>query len=70
MLAAEEYLMDTLKQVQAAGKNLHITIPPEEVEPALARLSPRGLFIQTSTRTEDEARALLENGERWSRDRE
>lgn len=63
------YFMETLKLVQAAGKNLHITIPPEEVEFALAQLSARGLFIQTSTSTELEARTLLANVERWSRDR-
>ena len=63
------HYMDTLKQVQVAGKNLHITIAADEVEPALAQLSARGLFIQTSTRTEHEARALLANAEQWSRDR-
>ena len=62
------HFMATLKQVQAAGKNLHIAIPSDEVEPALAQLSARGLFIQTSTHTEEEARALLENAERWSHD--
>ena len=62
--------METLKLVQAAGKNLYITISADEVEPALAELSARGLFIQTSARTEAEARALLVNAERWSRDLE
>ena len=64
------HFMDTLKRVQAAGKNLHITIPADEVEAALAQLSARGLFIETSTSTENEARALLANVERWSRDRQ
>ena len=57
---------DVLKKVQTAGKNLHITIPAEEVEHALSFLSARGLFIQASTQTEAEARALLKSAERWS----
>jgi len=63
------HYMGTLKKVQAAGKNLHITIPADEVEAALSQLSARGLFIQTSTRTESDARALLAQAERWSVDR-
>jgi hypothetical protein len=60
------HYMETLKGVQRSGKNLHITLSPEEVEPALAQLSARGLFISTWCRTEAEARALLKNAERWS----
>lgn len=62
------HYMDVLKKVQTAGKNLHITIGAGEVESALSELSARGLFINTSTKTEEEARALLKNAERWSRD--
>jgi 5-methyltetrahydrofolate--homocysteine methyltransferase len=61
--------MPVLKKVQAAGKNLHITIPAHEVEAVLAELSARGLFIATGCETEDEARALLRKAETWSRDR-
>jgi hypothetical protein len=62
------HYMPALKKVQAAGKNLHIGIPASEVEEALSQLSARGLFIETRCRTEAEARALLANAERWSRD--
>jgi len=62
------HYMPVLKKVQAAGKNLHITIPAGEVEDALAKLSARGLFIATRCETEGQARALLKNAERWSRD--
>jgi len=61
------HYLDTLRLVQAAGKNLHITIPPEEVEPALELLSARGLFIETHCATEEQARALLRNAEGWSK---
>ena len=63
------HYMDTLKQVQAAGKNLHISIAAEEVQYALIHLSARGLFIDTSAPSEDEARDLLRMAERWSVDR-
>ncbi len=62
------HYLDTLRLVQAAGKNLHITIAPEEVQTALALLSARGLFIQTHCQTEEEACTLLRNAETWSHD--
>jgi len=63
------HYMAVLKKVQAAGKNLHISISADEVRPALTELSARGLFIATSCRTEAEARKLLRSAERWSSDR-
>ena len=62
------HYMDVLKRVQSKGKNLHITITPNEVETALAELSARGLFIATSCEREEEARQLLKDAERWSHD--
>jgi hypothetical protein len=61
------HYLDTLKQVQAGGRNLHISIPPEEVERALSILSSKGLFIETSCASEEEARDLLKAAERWSK---
>ena len=63
------HYLEVLKQVQARGKNLHISIPISEVKTALSELSARGLFIQTSAQTEDEARELLKKAEQWSKDR-
>ena len=63
------HYMDTLRQVQAAGKNLHISIAADEVQHAIAHLSARGLFIDTSAGSEHEARDLLRMAERWSVDR-
>lgn len=63
------HYMDILKKVQAAGRNLHISISPHEVETALSELSARGLFISTSAETEDDARQLLKSAEKWSKDR-
>jgi hypothetical protein len=63
------HYMDVLKKVQAAGKNLHISIPANEVKIALDNLSARGLFIGTWCNSETEARELLKNAELWSVDR-
>ena len=63
------HYMDVLKKVQAAGKNLHLDLPPGEVKPALEQLSARGLWINTSCDTEQDAHKLLENVEGWSVDR-
>ena len=50
---------DVLKKVQQAGKNLHISIPPQEVKTALDMLSSRGLFIETWAGSEEDAEALV-----------
>lgn len=60
------HFMDMLKKIQAAEKAVYLHLKPEEVEFALKNLSARLLFIQTSTQTEDEARELLRNAEKWS----
>jgi hypothetical protein len=62
------HYLDTLRLVQAAGKNLHITISPHEVEIALDLLSARGLFIEACCETEEQAQALLKDAEKWSHD--
>jgi len=58
--------LDTLCLVQARGKNLHLTLPPEEVETALELLSARGLFVATHCETEAQARYLLKQAPKWS----
>lgn len=60
------HYIDTLRAVQEAGKNLHITIKAEEVESAVKMLSARGLFIETTANTESEARGLIRVVERYS----
>ena len=62
------YYVDTLQLVQAKGKNLQISIEPEEAEPALELLSARGLFISTSCESEEQARYLLKMAGKWSHD--
>ena len=61
------HFMDTLRLVQERGRNLHITLPAEEVEAAVRSLSARGLFIATSADSEAQARELVDIVERHSR---
>lgn len=58
---------ETLRKIQSAGRNLHIALPPEEVETALGMLSSRGLYISTACSTEEEARKLIKNAAKWSK---
>ncbi|MCL2664753.1 MAG: hypothetical protein FWE82_04000 [Defluviitaleaceae bacterium] len=62
------YYMDTLKYVQAKGKNLHIGIPPGDVETALTELSAKGLYIATWAGSEDEARQIIKTAEKYTRE--
>jgi hypothetical protein len=58
---------EAIEYVQRAGKNLHITIPSDEVETAVDTLSAKGLCIATSAESESEARRLMEIVQRKSR---
>lgn len=63
------HYLDVLRQVQRAGKGLHLSIAADEVQRALELLSARGLFLDVWCASETEARRLLECAERWSVDR-
>jgi len=58
---------EELKQIQNAGKNLHISIPANEVKQALEMLSSKGLFIDTWCGSESEADELLECAKKLSK---
>ena len=59
---------EILETVQKAGKNLHITIAPDEVEAALDMLSASGLFIKVKrASSETEAKKLIETTQKKSR---
>lgn len=55
------------KKIQAAGKRLYLLVEPEEIEPLLQELSPRGLFLRTHADSEEQANDLLRSIEKWSR---
>lgn len=48
-----------LRRIQAAGKGLHLSVAPWEVEPLLSELSSRGLMLQMWVDSEEEAQTLL-----------
>ena len=54
------------RRIQASGKNLYLLVRPQEIEPLLAELSPKGLLLCTDTGSEDEANALLAKVAHWS----
>lgn len=57
-----------LKKIQAKGKNLVIDwIDPDQIEKLLQNISPKGVFISTHCKTEDEAKDLIKAVEKWSR---
>lgn len=57
-----------LRRIISAGVRLHMGVAPEEIEPLLAEIPARGLFLQTGCGSEEEARELLRKVERWSRE--
>lgn len=60
------YYLDVLKKVQLNGKNLHITLPADQVEAALQNLSSRGLCIQTKCNSREEAEHIIKlSGKYW-----
>jgi hypothetical protein len=62
------HYIDVLKRIQMAGKCIHIFCDPDEVEILLSNLSSRGLFLVTKTDTEEEAKSLLKQAAKWTRD--
>jgi hypothetical protein len=54
------------KKIQEKGKRLYLLARQEEIEPLLAELSPRGLFLCTQASSEDNANDLLRRVAKWS----
>ena len=49
-----------IQQVQAAGKRIAVYVQPEEIPLLLRECKPDGLFINTTCKSEDEARRVVE----------
>ena len=54
-----------LKRIQAAGKSLHLSVWPGEVQTLLEELKPEGLMLNTHVSSEAEARDLLAKVAQW-----
>jgi hypothetical protein len=59
--------MPVFQRVQAAGKALHISIAPWELDTFMEALRPEGVMLATSARSPEEADALLARVARWPR---
>ncbi len=55
-----------LKRIQAAGKSLHLSVWPHEIQLLLEELRPEGLMLSTRVNSEAEARDLLEKVAEWT----
>jgi len=54
------------RRIQQAGKRLYLLVEPQEIEPLLGALSPKGLFLCTHVASEEDAEALLKRVARLS----
>jgi hypothetical protein len=59
--------LDFYRRVQAAGRILHLALPPQNVEPLIRALDPGLLMLDTSCGSPDEGRDLLAAVRRWTR---
>jgi len=55
-----------LRRIIEAGKAVHLSVSPSEIEGLIADLPPEGLYLQVGCGSEREARELLADVERWS----
>lgn len=59
--------MEMYKQIQAAGRIVHIDVPRQNVEPLVRELDPALLILQTTCPSREEGERLLEQSVAWSR---
>ncbi len=57
--------LDFYRQVQQAGRIVHISLPSENVDALAGKLDPRLLMLDTWCASEAEGRALLKRAEGW-----
>jgi hypothetical protein len=58
--------MDVFRRVQEAGKNLHISIEPWEIDSFVEALRPEGVMLQMRAGSIEEADALIARVSRWT----
>lgn len=57
--------LDFYREIQEAGKIVHIDLPKENIEPLVRRLDPALLMLQTGCGSIDEGQSLLDSARRW-----
>ena len=58
--------LEMYRQIQAAGKIVHVAVPLEAVEPLTRALDPARLMLQTSCSSRAEGERLLEQMVKWT----
>ena len=58
--------LDLYRQIQAAGKIVHVSLAAEHVEPLVKNLDPNRLVLQTGCGSPEDADRLLESAKRWT----
>jgi hypothetical protein len=59
--------LNLYRQIQAAGRIVHIELPPEHIEPLVRVLDPALLMLDTSCPTRDDGERLLERSGKWAK---
>jgi hypothetical protein len=58
--------LEMYRQIQAAGRIVHIEVPPQNVESLLRELDPGRLMLDVRCQSRDEGERLLEHSVRWA----
>ena len=58
--------LDLYREIQEAGRIVHVYLPKENVEPLVRELDPRLLMLQTNCDSVDEGEELLESARSWA----
>jgi hypothetical protein len=59
--------LDVYKRIQDAGKRIHVSVEPWEVDLFIERLRPEGVMMNTAVGSVEEADALVAKVARWTR---
>jgi hypothetical protein len=54
-------------RIQRAGKSIHVSIPPSDVEGFIEALHPEGVMLHTRVSCPEEADGLVMRVSRWTR---
>ena len=60
------YWREVWETIRASGRGMQMNVPYEQVEKVIREWGPKGLWVVTAAPTEEDARDLLKNAERWS----
>lgn len=59
--------MQVFQRIQRAGKGIHVTIAPSDIDPFIEALKPEGVMLHTWSGSLEEAEAIINKVTRWGR---